>query len=280
MTLRDRAAHWLREPLVHFLIAGALIFLFFAWRGPVIDVGDRRIVVNEAQVQRLATIWSQTWQRPPSATELDGLIRDTIKEEIYYREALRLGLDKDDAIIRRRLRSKMEFLATSETDNTLPTDIVLQAWLDTHSARYATDPLISFDQVYVRATDGDSATARAKNLLVRLRAHAKAATLGDPISLPPTMQAASKSDISREFGDEFTAALSDFPVGEWRGPIASGFGLHLVRVRAVTASRHPKLSHVRQTVENDWRAATRERRENQAYQVLLDGYKVEIERPK
>ena len=129
MQFRERMTRALREPLVHFLLAGLAIFVFFAAFGPEVDVGDRRIVVNEDQVRRLATQWSQTWQRPPSPTELDGLIRDYIKEEIYYREALRLGLDRDDMVVRRRMHSKMEFLATSETENMTATDDALRAWL-------------------------------------------------------------------------------------------------------------------------------------------------------
>ena len=281
MQFRERLAQALREPLTHFLIAGAMIFAFYGWRGSEVDAGDRRIAINQEQVERLVSMWSQTWQRPPSAMELDGLIRDFIKEEIYYREAMRLGLDRDDTVVRRRLRSKMEFMATSEAEMMVPGDVVLQAWLDKYPARYASDPVFGFDSVYVSMADGDAAArARAKGLLGQLKAGGDASRLGDAISLPRAMDDASQQIISRQFGDEFAAALTALPKGEWTGPVVSGFGLHLVRVRSVAAQRKPGLAEVRQRVENDWRSATRERREKQAYQALLNGYDIEIERPK
>lgn len=279
MQIRRFMARALREPLTHFLIAGLGIFLFFGLFGSEVDVGDRRIVVNEAQVRRLADQWSQTWQRPPNADELDGLIRDYIKEEIYYREALRLGLDKDDVVVRRRLRSKMEFLANSEAETVAPSDAALRAWLDKYPAKYAADPVYSFDQVYVSTSGGD-AEAKAKAILEQLQAGAKPDTLGDPLALPRSLERAKGFDIDRQYGDAFAAALKTLPVGTWSGPVASGFGLHLVRVRTVRLPGKPRLVDVRQTVENDWREATREERENRAYQALLDGYRIEIEKPR
>jgi peptidyl-prolyl cis-trans isomerase C len=281
MNFRGRLAQALREPLVHFLIAGAAIFTAYGWGGNAVDAESRRIVVGEEKVQRLASMWAQTWQRPPNAKELDGLIRDYIKEEIYYREAKRLGLDVDDTVVRRRLRSKMEFLATSEAENMVPADAILQAWLDKYPARYATDPVISFETVYVSANDGDDlARAKAMRILAQLKAGDEAAKLGDPISLPRSMDSASQLSISRQYGEEFGAALVKLPKGEWSGPVASGFGLHLVRIKSIDMSRKATLKEVRQQVENDWRSATKEQRENRAYQALLDSYDIDIERPR
>ncbi len=273
-------ARWLREPLVHFLITGAAIFAIYAWRGDMVDASDRRIVVGEAQVQRLANIWSQTWQRAPSADELDGLIRDYIKEEVYYREAIRLGLDQDDAIVRKRLRAKMEFLATSEAETMVASDIVLQAWLDKNPALYNANPLISFQSVYVSTTRGEVlALVKANALLARLQDGADAEKLGDSLSLPRSVTAATTEAVDRQFGEAFATKLMGLPKGVWSGPVASGFGLHLVRVDTVSAVSTPKLADVRQRVENDWRSATRIARENQAYQTLLDGYDIKIKRP-
>lgn len=278
MPFRDRFAQALREPLVHFLIAGLLIFLIYGSLGSATNASDRRISITEDQVKRLATQWAQTWQRPPSPTELDGLIRDYIKEEIYYREALRLGLDQDDLVVRRRMHSKMEFLATAEAENMTATDAKLQAWLDKNPTKYAADPVYSFEQVFVRTDDGaDQAGARAKALLKGLKAGSR--KTGDPISLPSSLEAASAFEINRQFGEEFAAALKTLPVGAWSGPVTSGFGLHLVRISRAAASKKPKLADVRKEVENDWRDATRETREEQAYQMLLDSYDIEIEKP-
>lgn len=281
LRLRERLRSALREPLTQVLLIGLAIFLFFGAFGGTANVWDRRITIDEAQVKQLAAQWTQTWQRPPTPAELDGLIRDYIKDEIYYREALRLGLDKDDMVVRRRLRAKMEFLATSETENMVASDAELQAWLDKNPARYASDPVYSLDQVYVSAADGETAAiAKARILLTRLQAGASPDNLGDPISLPRRLDAASSFEINRQFGEDFTGALKALPTGTWTGPVASGFGLHLVRIRSVAATRKPKLAEVRQAVENDWRAATQESREAKAYQALLDGYQIDIVRPK
>lgn len=280
MQFRRFVARSLREPLAHFLLAGLAIFVFFDVFGQEADLGDRRIVVKEDQVRRLADQWAQAWQRGPSPGELDGLIRDYIKEEIYYREALRLGLDRDDAIVRRRLRSKMEFLANSEAETATPSDAELQAWLDRYPAKYSPDPVFSFDQVYVSADGGEDASmAKARTILRQLQAGAKPSALGDALALPRSLDGVTAFDVNRQYGDAFAGALKGLPVGKWSGPIASGFGLHLIRVRSVRFPHKPGLAEVRQAVENDWREATREERENRAYQVLLDGYRIEIEKP-
>lgn len=280
MQLRNALTRALREPLMHFLLAGLAIFLFFGLSGGKPDIGDRRIVVNEEQVKRLANQWSQTWQRAPNPTELDGLIRDYIKEEIYYREGLRLGLDKDDVVVRRRLRSKMEFLETAEVENMPASDAELQAWLDRYPAKYASDSVFSFDQVYVSAVNGnEAAMMKAKSILGHLQGGAKPDAFGDPIALPRSQEAVTAFEMDRQFGDEFVDALKSLPIGSWSGPVVSGFGLHLVRIRSLRAPHKPRLAEVRQAVENDWRNGTRENRESRAYQVLLDGYRIEIEKP-
>ena len=266
----------LKEPLVHFLIAGLAVFLFSAWRGDAVDPASRAITINAEQVQRLADGWQQTWQRPPTRQEIDGLIRDYIKEEVYVREGARLGLDADDPVIRRRLRSKMEFLASQSVDGEMPSDAELQAWLDRNPGKYGGDAILSFDQIYV-ARDGDKAWDRAGRLLANLQQGKRES--GDPISLPSHTESAPLSEVARTFGDDFSSALMAQKSGDWAGPVVSGFGLHLVRVRALAVAGTPKLADVRQRVENDWHAATLADRQNRAYQVLLDSYTIKIAKP-
>jgi peptidyl-prolyl cis-trans isomerase C len=274
---------WLRamlhEPLVHFLLAGMAVFVFFTWRGTEVDPASRTITISEEQVERLTASWTQTWQRQPSLEEIDGLIRDYIKDEIYTREALRLGLDQDDIIIRRRLRSKMEFMATSQLENAPADDATLQTWLNKNSTKYAIDSKFSFDQVYLKAADEGAVRLRSAALLKRLARGADWTDIGDPISLPSHMENVIADDIKREFGNEFAASLIEQKSPEWVGPIASGFGFHLVRLRNVEVSGLPRLKDVRQQVENDWRSATLRVREAKAYQLLLDSYSVNIEKP-
>jgi len=279
MVLKDRLRAALKEPLVHFLLAGLALFLFFAWRGDAVDPESRTITITEEQVERLAANWAQTWQRPPTQPEIDGLIRDFVKEEVYYREGLRLGLDQDDAIIRRRIRSKMEFLASSELENEVPGDAALQALLDKNPQAYAPDARYSFDQIYLAAQDEAAARARAAQMLAALNIGTDWQKLGDSISLPRSPQNVDRTRIASDFGDEFAASLARIKPGQWAGPIASGFGLHLVRIGAVQASAKPKLADVRQQLENDWRAQTVKDREAKAYQTLLDSYTIKIAKP-
>jgi hypothetical protein len=274
-TLKARSRQWLREPLLHFLIGGLAVFLFSLWRGEPVDPASRTIVITEAQVARLAASWEQSWRRQPTQQEIDALIRDFIKDEIYYREALRLGLDGEDVVIRRRLRSKMEFLARAQVESAKPEDAVLQAWLDRYPARFASDADFSLDQIYL----GPPESADAPAMLKAVSRGADWTKQGQSISLPRSLDKASQTDIERQFGTPFAKALPALAQGVWVGPVASGFGLHLVRVRAAEASGKPRLADVRQAVENDWHAATMQEREAKAYQALLEGYDIEIQQP-
>ena len=275
MQVRAQARTLLREPLVHFLLAGLAVFAFSAWRGEPVDPASRTIEIDEAQVSQLAERFVQSLQRAPSPAELDGLIRDHIKEEVYYREALRLGLEADDAIIRRRLRAKMEYLARSQTETTQTDDAILQSWLDKNPARYAVGARYSLDQIFLGSGQYEGAATRAA-----LAAGQSWQKLGQPISLPRSLEGADSDEIAKIFGATFADRLTKIEPGDaWIGPLPSGFGQHLVRLRAKTKGRTPPLSQVRQRAENDWRAETATMREAQAYQALLDGYTIQIARP-
>jgi hypothetical protein len=185
-----------------------------------------------------------------------------------------MGLDKDDIIIRRRMRSKMEFLVAAQAENEVPSDAALQRWLDRHRRDYATNPVLSFDQIYVGSDAGRVAAA-----LVELKKGVDPARLALPLSVPLTLDNAPSGDIDRQFGNGFAKAVAELPPGRWAGPVASGFGQHLLRLRKLTPGAVPLLTSVRKAVENDWREANRTARENAAYQALLDGYTIRIAKP-
>jgi peptidyl-prolyl cis-trans isomerase C len=265
----------LKEPLVHFLIAGLAVFVFFAYRGVPVDPESRTITVNETKVEALAASWAQTMQRQPNAGEVDALIREYIKEEVYAREALRLGLEQDDPIIRRRLRSKMEFLAVSQVESAVPSDATLQKMLEGNPAKYAQGRQYSFDQIYLDASNPD----QAKPTLQKLAARADWRQMGAAISLPKSLEGASSEEIAKIFGEGFAERVANLKLGAWAGPVQSGFGLHLLRIRSVKPGQPAHLNDIRQRLENDWRAATTEEREAAAYQALLDGYTIKIAKP-
>ena len=275
MELNATARGLIKEPLVHFLIAGAAVFWILSGRAP--DLGERRIVVDKAVVGAMVERFYGAFRRLPSPDETDGLIRDYVADQVYYREALRLGLDQGDEVVVRRMRRKLESLAVADAETTEPSDAQLEALIEKDPARYADDPRTSFEQVYLGA-DTPESRANANVQLARLRG-------GKPVSahpapLPAKLDNAGASDISGLFGDEFTLALRDLPPGQWQGPVASGLGLHLVRVSIRAAPTTPSLAKVRQRVTNDWRAAAIAKAQADAYQKMLGGYDVAIELPK
>lgn len=275
MTIKHTARRLLREPLVHFLIAGAFVFVLLSGRTP--DLGERRIVVDERVVAGLVNRFQDSFRRMPTKDETDGMIRDWVQDQVYYREALNLGLDKDDEVVIRRLRRKMEAMAVAEAESRSPSDAELQALIDKDPARYTENPRTSFEQVYIGAdTPGNRQQAEA--MLSRLRRGESVS--GVPLPIPGSFKDASGDDISGQFGDEFAIALRNVSPGGWTGPLASGLGLHLVQVSARKAPQPPELAKVRQRVENDWRAGANARARDEAYARMLKGYDVVIELPK
>ena len=265
----------LREPLVHFLIAGVAVFWLLSGRAP--DLGERRIVVDKAVVGAMVERFYGSFRRLPTPDETDGMISDYVADQVYYREALRLGLDKGDEVVVRRMRRKLESLAVADAESAEPSDSELQAMIDKDPARYVDDPRTTFEQVYVGADNPDN-RAKANSMLADLRAGKSVSAV--PAPLPAKLDAAPANDISGLFGDEFTLALKDQPIGQWQGPVASGLGLHLVKVEARAAPAKPSLAMVRQRVTNDWRTAAIARAQGDAYKKMLGGYDVKIELPK
>ena len=278
-TMTIRAA--LREPLVHFLALGALLFLVFQWWGGG-GPGSSRIVITPGQIDALVVGFTRTWQRPPTERELKGLIDDYVREEIAVREAMAAGLDRDDTVIRRRLRQKLEFIAEDTIDATPATDAELEAWLDAHPDRFRTEPEVSLRQVYVSVDRrGESARADAEALLARLRAAGPDAaidTLGDRLMLPQELERVSRSDVERLFGERFADAVLEVEPGRWAGPIESGYGLHLVLVRDRVDGRLPSLDEVRPIVEREFMNDRRTRELDAMYDRLLERYRVTVER--
>jgi hypothetical protein len=270
-----------REPLVHFLLLGWLLFGAYYLLNDEPQINDsKRIVIDEAQVASFAATFQRTWMRPPTQKELVGLVEDRVKEEILYREALALGLDRDDQVVRRRLRQKMEFVSTDLTDPEPPTEAELQAYLDANADRFRTSERLSFTQVYLKEDEQERAAA----LLQRLAGHPPSQLdldqLGDASLLPGAMQQADRHELGRVFGNDFAATLSAVPLGRWSGPHASPYGLHLVYVSERLPAREPPLSEVRSALEREWRAE-REREANaHFYQALRERYTVEVAYPK
>ena len=273
-----------REPLVQFLLLGALFFVYFEWKGGGSGAGSTRISITPGFVEHLASGFARTWQRPPTDAELKGLIDEHVKEEIATREAVGMGLDRDDTIIRRRLRQKLEFLVEDGVEQTSPTDAELQAWLEKHAEAFRAEAQVALRQVYVSTERrGASARADAEALLARLQATGKDArtdALGDASMLPRELPLGPLSEVARAFGTEFAARIDTVAAGQWTGPIESPYGLHLVLVPERVAPAPPALADVRPLVERELLAERRKEQLQSLYERLLAKYAVTIEMPK
>ncbi|MCG6928802.1 MAG: peptidyl-prolyl cis-trans isomerase [Acidobacteria bacterium] len=280
---QSRRRRWLREPLVHFLLIGAALFLLFRWTGGSGGPDSNRIVIGPGQVEHLAVGFSRTWRRPPTPEELKGLIDDYVREEMATREARSMGLDREDTVIRRRLRQKLEFLVEDAAEAVPPTDAELQAWLDTHPEDYRREPEVAFEQVFLSPDRrGDDLEADAQKLLQQLQAlgpDADIEGLGDSIMLPGDFDLAPLTVAARMFGAEFAERLGELEPGSWVGPIPSGYGLHLVFVRERIEGREPELDDIRDAVARDLLTRRRKEQLEAMYERLLEQYDVVIDMP-
>lgn len=265
------------EPLVHFLVLGAALFLLNAWRG--------EIVVAEARVRNLASNFARTWQRPPTKEELDGLVESYVREEVMVREALALGLDRDDAVIRRRLQQKVEFVSEGAAALSMPTDDELRAYLSAHADTFRTEPRVGFTQVYLDpGKHAGAIDAEAKRLLDAFNGPGAArdiASLGDRLGLlDQRYEAMPQAEIGRLFGTKFAEVLVGQPVGQWVGPIASGYGAHLVRIDTLQPGSLPSLDEVRPLVEREWSNQKRQELGKAFYAQLRSKYAIKVQMPK
>ncbi len=270
---------WLKEPLIHFLLLGGLIFVVY---GAINDgpSSAEEIVISRGQQTSMVDTFARTWQRPPTAEEMDSLMAEHMRQEMAYREALALGLDDNDIIIRRRLRQKLELLAEDTALLAAPSDEQLQQFLDNHADNYQVEPRVSLQHVYFnRDRRGDKAESDAQALLPHLqqRPDADVDSMSDPLALPKTMEFVRLGEVTRMFGVEFSSALMALPTGVWSGPIGSGVGVHLVRLAERIDGRKPTLDEVRERVQRDWYAQRRSEAVEAMYQRLGERYRVTVE---
>ncbi len=268
----------LREPLVHFLLIGVAVFALYSAFGEEPAPQRERIVVSEGRVQQLAEIFTRTWQRPPSAEELRGLVDGYVKEEVYYREAVKQGLDRDDTVIRRRMQQKMEFLIEPAEADLQANEAELEAFLAANMERFRVPPRLAFQQVFINPEKPEQPAAlRAAATLKDLRkvqGEPDARQHGDPTLLPYETPLSPLPLIARNFGPTFAESLAALPQAQWSGPVASPYGLHIVRITTRQDGYDPSLEDVRAAVEQEWRRQEREAFAQQEYQRLRDGYDV------
>jgi hypothetical protein len=271
----------LREPLTHFLVLGSLLFAIYAYSKRDTTAGSERLVVSAGKVEHLASIFSRTWQRPPNATELKGLVDDYVREEIAYREGLKLGLDQDDTIIRRRIRQKMDFIADDLTSEVEPTEEDLASFLMNNRNAYLADSKWSFKQVFLdperHVEDLDKTAVQLLKALQSDSADPRES--GDRTLLEHQFRDLPRREVVGIFGDSFAEKLNASPIQQWTGPIASAYGIHLVFIEDRIDGREPTLDEVRPMVLRDWERERRAELAESFYQGLLRKYNVAIDWP-
>lgn len=274
----------LKEPLLHFLLLGAAIFAIYGFVNRRVINEPGTIVITQGQIESIVTVFARAGQRPPTTNELAALINERVREEVYAREAMALGLDKDHTVIRRRLRQKMEFVSDDIADAAEPTDAELEAYLQMHAKAFAVGEQLTFHQIFLNPEKhGEKLADDAVLLLAQLnQSHGNPdlSTLGDPFMLENEFVGEPVSEVAKQFGDAFAAKLEEFPLGQWQGPVQSGFGAHLIQVSERTEGRLPVLAEVREAVRRDWSNAKRKEMNERIYQTMVRRYAVSIEQPK
>lgn len=269
----------LREPLLHFLLLGAGLFLVYGWIGGRVGGEGERIVITQGKIAQLSAGFERMRQRAPVRAELDELIADAVREEVYYREAKALRLDEDDTLVRRRMRQKLEFLSEDTSPTPEPSDAELQAYLHANAETFRPEPRLTFRHVYFnpqRSGAGEDSAALLRALQTGITPDV--GTLGDPFLLAHHFNAATTSELTQLFGEGFADTLQRLPLDIWQGPVKSGVGMHLVRVEQRHLGPTPSLADVHAAVRREWMHAWR-KRENERFYVDLRGrYEVTVER--
>lgn len=270
----------IKEPLLHFFAIGALLFAVNAWRAqkrPVAENGPR-IEVTAAVIDRLCAGYERQFGQAPDAEELRGLVTAHVKEEVLCREALALGLDRDDSIVRRRLAQKMEFLTADVTNAAPPEEAAVQRYFTEHAAGYAKPGRVSFRHVYFsKEKRGAKAGTEALEALAALAKGASDESMGDAFLHGFDFAGRENEEISALFGQDFTRQLAALPAGAWQGPVESSYGLHLVRVDARSEASPVKLDEVRVAVERDFNDERRVTANREVFEKLRERYEVEVD---
>ena len=266
----------IREPLLHFLILGALLFALYGVLHRDAMKSPDKVVVDQVRVDALANQFEQVWRRPPTVGELQGLVDTWVRDEILYREGMAAGMDKDDPVIRRRVAQKMAFMSEGMAAD-MPTEAELQTWLEAHAGDYRIEPRYSLHQIYFDPQrHGQGMRDAIDRTLTALRQGRKL-DIGDATLLPSTLEDAPAREVGRVFGDAFVDALHGLPQGEWHGPIRSGYGLHLVRIDARVPGRAATLAEVRQAVERDIMKSRSDTMAKSFYDAIRTRYTVVID---
>jgi hypothetical protein len=273
---------WLSEPLIHFVLLGGLLFGLYGWLhhgdASSLNNGTGPVRVTEKEVTFLTEMWRRQHQRAPNPEELRGLIAVYLKEELLGREARTMGLDQNDLVIRRRLAQKLEFIVEDSTRPAEPTEAELRRLYNSNVKDFERRGRVSFSQVFFNPATREDAAADAKSALIALRSDAAAAwSLGDAFPIGAEVRDGQMESVGGQFGRQFAATIFAQKPGEWHGPIASSYGLHLVRVTKLEAARQLDYSEAEPKLREYWRDEQRRQTNQRYFTSLLGKYGVVVD---
>jgi peptidyl-prolyl cis-trans isomerase C len=274
-----------KEPLIQFLLLGACIYGAYALYGaPDEDSGDRTVLVDTARIGGFVSGWQSRFNRPPTDQELDGMISQFVREDIFYREAVAMGLDEDDTITRRRMAQKLEFLTKDIARLKEPAEGELEQYFEDNKALYREPDLITFSHVFLDPDKRDETTLDdAAALLAELEAagepDAETLNAGDRFMLQSYYPEKSELDVRRQLGSGFAESVMQLEPGQWHGPVLSGYGVHLVYVHDFRAAPAPVFADVEEYVLENWKEVQQEEFNEQYFESLKSRYDIVIEAP-
>ncbi len=279
-THRKFLVRFLNEPLVRFMILGAVIFALQALFDKTEAGEDLKVEISTGQIQGLRATWGKKRGRPPTESELRDIVNGRLREEIFYREAIRMGLDQDDVIVRRRLAQKLEFIVQNLSIPNKPPEQDLRTFFADNAARYREPSRLSFSHVFFSFDRRPEAAKDAETLLRELRAAEPppehAPKRGDPCIYSFQQVGRSPRDVAKKFGRDFARALFELEPGGWRGPLRSAYGMHLVRIYDKRPPRDVELEKVRDKVIRDWRIFRRREANAETYARLSKRYDISV----
>jgi len=262
---------YLKEPLLHFIVIGALLFLLYSLLNPVQE--ENEITIDEGLINEIVAKWELQRNRQPTLEELTGLVNEFVEQEVLYQEALEMNLDHNDEIVKRRLAQKMEFISDGLAESLQPTEVMLKKYFEDNKAKYSKDPVYTISHVYFSQDKRNDAYSDAKNAL-KLKSKVG---LGDLISLPKTYTDASAFIISRDYGTSFANNLDSLEIGKWTGPINSGLGVHLVFIKEKKVGGLYTFEEVKDKVIVDYNFEASNDFKKELISSLLKGYKINVE---
>jgi len=263
-----------KEPLVHFLLIGGMIFAAYSTFDDTPTVPNRQqIVITQADLTALSAQFESVWKRKPRPQELNTMTEEMIRDRVLVNAALELGMDQGDTVINRRLRQKMEFFAASIAEAIEPEDGELEAFYQENFQNYQIPPKFALEQFYL----GDQATPGiVEAALMALKNGTDPEQFRHPSLLPEQVEMTTMRILDGSFGQGFAASLVPLAIGEWAGPIRSGYGQHLVRLTGKIPAVHPTLEQVADKVFPDWQSSKRQEVLEQYYQSLRQGFEVTL----